>query len=96
MLAGLRILKGELEAEGSSPQDQSALPSLSSAKSNVTSEACYSPLAAGGLGGRGVLPTLFSSSLRRHHQMKNRSPFLPFENRSEDKSNAYFADGRPG
>ena len=75
MLADLRNLKEEREAEGSSPQTKARVD-LSSAKSNVTSEACYSHWRPR-CWPRQRLPTIFTSPLRRHHPMKNPSPFCP-------------------
>ena len=52
------------------------VPNLSSAKSNVTSEPRYSHWRLR-CWPRRRLPTIFTSPLRRHHQMKNPSPFCP-------------------
>ena len=87
MLADLRDLKGELEAEGSL-----AVPDLSSAKSNVTSGACYSPWRRRSWWPR-RLPTLFSRAAPAPSPNEKSIAVLPFENLSEEKSNAYFADG---
>jgi len=60
---------------------------------NQTSQAGrVTHLGGGVLAAASVCSILFSSSLRRHTKWKNPSPFC-FENRSEDKSNAYFTDG---
>src|SRR5213595_2372303 len=91
MLADLRNLKGELETDGSSPQTKAR------AKSIVSKIKRHK---------RGVLLTLTAAILAAaafaysfYFVAPAPSPneksiaVLPFENRSEDKSNAYFTDG---
>jgi len=90
MLADLRILKGELEAESSLPRAKS------SAESIVSKIKCHK---------RGVLLTLAAAILVTaavaNYFFFAAAPLpneksiavLPFENLSEEKSNAYFADG---
>src|SRR5205085_6992406 len=71
MLADLRNLKGELEAESSSPQTKARAESIVS-KIKGHKRGVYSPWRRGSWRPR-RLPTLFSSSLRGHRQMKNPS-----------------------
>jgi eukaryotic-like serine/threonine-protein kinase len=90
MLADLRNLKGELEAEGSSPQTKARAESIVSKIKRHK---------------RGVLLTLaailaaaafaYSFFFVAPAPLPNEKSIavLPFENRSEDKSNAYFTDG---
>src|SRR5437016_5795187 len=90
MLADLRNLKGELEAEGSSPQTKARAESIVSKIKRHK---------------RGVLLTLAAILVAAAFAYSfffvapGASPneksiaVLPFENLSEDKSNAYFADG---
>ena len=91
MLADLRILKGELEAESLSSQTSSV------GYSNVSKIKCHK---------RGVLVTLevalfaaaaaacfFFFFVPAALTNEKSIAVLPFENLSEDKSNAYFADG---
>jgi len=90
MLADLRNLKGELEAEGSSPQTKARAESIVSKIKRHK---------------RGVLLTLaailaaaafaYSFYFVAPAPLPNEKSIavLPFENLSEEKSNAYFADG---
>jgi TolB-like protein/Flp pilus assembly protein TadD len=90
MLADLRNLKGELEAEGSSPQTKARAESIVSKIKRHK---------------RGMLLTLvailtaaafaYSFFFVAPAPSPNEKSIavLPFENRSEDKSNAYFTDG---
>src|SRR6185437_9206264 len=91
MLADLRNLKGELEVEGSSPQTKAH------AESHVSKIKRHK---------RGVLLTLAAAILAAAAfaysfffvapaPLPNEKSIavLPFENRSEDKSNAYFTEG---
>ena len=91
MLADLRNLKGELEAEGSSPQTKARAESIVSKIKRHK---------------RGVLLTLAAAILAAaafayHFYFVAPAPspneksiaVLPFENRSENKSNAYFTEG---
>src|SRR5437773_2086451 len=90
MLADLRNLKGELEAEGSSPQTKARAESIVSKIKRHK---------------RGMLLTLatilaaaavaYSFFFVAPAPLPNEKSIavLPFQNRSEDKSNAYFTDG---
>src|SRR6266404_5342421 len=91
MLADLRNLKGELEAEGSSPHTKARAESIVNKIKRHK---------------RGVLLTLaaailvaaafaYSFYFLAQVPLPNEKSIavLPFENRSEDKSNAYFTDG---
>ena len=91
MLADLRSLKGELETESSLPQTKARAEPLVS-KINVINGACYSLWQRRSWWPR-RLPTLFSLSPRRRLPNEKSIAVLPFENLSEEKSNAYFADG---
>ena len=73
MFADLRHLKGGWKRKAPRCRSKRA-PNLLLAKSNVTSEPRYSHWRLR-YWPRQRLPTLFTSSLRRHHQMKNPSPF---------------------
>ena len=76
MLADLRNLKGELEAEGSSAQTKARAESIvSKIKRHKRGVLLTSGGGAAGRGGGCLL--FFTSPLRRHHRMKNRSPFCP-------------------
>jgi serine/threonine protein kinase/Tfp pilus assembly protein PilF len=90
MLADLRILKGKLEAKSSLPQPKASAESTVS-KIKRHNRAVVLTLAAvlAAAGG-----TYFFSLVGRMPVANEKSiAVLPFENLSEDKSNAYFADG---
>ena len=89
MLADLRNLKGELEAESSSrPMRGRSIVS----KIKRHKRACYSLWRRRSWRPR-RLPTLFSVVAPAPSPNEKSIAVLPFENLSEEKSNAYFADG---
>src|SRR5204862_1019761 len=91
MLADLRNLKGELEAEGSSPQTKARAESIVSKikrhKRGVLLTLAGALLAAAAVG------YSFFFVAPAPSQNEKSIAVLPFENLSEEKSNAYFADG---
>jgi TolB-like protein len=91
MLADLRNLKGELEAEGSSTQTKARAQSIASKikrhKRGVLLMLAVAVLAAGAF----VYSFFFVAPAPSPDEKS--IAVLPFENLSEDKSNAYFADG---
>src|SRR5216110_677972 len=91
MLADLRNLKGELEAEGSSPQTKARAESIVS-KIKAHKRGVLLTLAGAILA---VAAFAYSFFFVAPAQLPNEKSIavLPFENRSEDKSNAYFTDG---
>src|SRR5437588_554483 len=91
MLADLRILKGELEAESSLPQTKARVESIVS-KIKRHKQAVLLTLAAALLAAAVVARSFF---FVRPAPLPNEKSIavLPFENLSEEKSNAYFADG---
>ena len=91
MLADLRDLKGELEAEGSSPQTRRA-PNLSSAKSNVTSESHYSHWQLR-CWPRRRWPTIFTSLAPAPSPNEKSIAVLPFADLSQARDQEYFCDG---
>src|SRR6266481_1360212 len=91
MLAGLRILKGELEAEGSSPQTKARAESIVS-KIKRHKRGVLLTLAAAVLVAAAFAYSFFFVAPAPSPNEKSIA-VLPFENRSEDKSNAYFTDG---
>src|SRR6266478_5601397 len=91
MLAGLRILKGELEAEGSSPQTKARAESIVS-KIKGHKRGVLLTLAAAILATAALAYSFFFVAPAPSPNEKSIA-VLPFENRSEDKSNAYFTDG---
>src|SRR5712675_3045260 len=91
MLAGLRNLKGELEAEGSSPQTKARAESIVS-KIKRHKRGVLLTLAAAVLAAAVVAYSFFFVAPAPSPNEKSIA-VLPFENRSEDKSNAYFTDG---
>ena len=78
--------------ENGSPPRPKRVPDLSPAQSNVTSGACYSLWRRRSWRPRRS-PTLFFFVAPRPPPNEKSIAVLPFENLSEDKSNAYFADG---
>src|SRR5205807_661408 len=91
MLADLRNLKGELEAQSSSPQTKArAEPIVSKIKRHK--RGLLLTLAAAILA---VAAFAYSFFFVAPAPLPNEKSIavLPFENRSEDKSNAYFTDG---
>ena len=91
MLADLRILKSELEADSSLPQTKARAESIVS-KIKRHKSGVLLTLAAALLAAAGVAYSLFFVAPARLPNEKSIA-VLPFENLSEDKSNAYFADG---
>jgi serine/threonine protein kinase/Tfp pilus assembly protein PilF len=91
MLADLRILKGELEADGSLPQTKARAESI---VSNIKrhKRGVLLALAAALLAAAAVAYSLFFVAPIPLPNEKSIA-VLPFENLSEEKSNAYFADG---
>src|SRR6266496_2108463 len=91
MLADLRILKGELEAESSLPQTKASAGSIVSKikrhKRGVLLTLAVALLAAAAIA--------YSFFLVARAPLPNEKSIavLPFENLSEEKSNAYFVDG---
>src|SRR5881394_1591924 len=91
MLADLRNLKGELEAEGSSrtikARGESIVSKIKAHKRGVLLTLAGAILA--------VAAFAYSFFFVAPAQLPNEKSIavLPFENRSEDKSNAYFTDG---
>src|SRR6266513_666292 len=91
MLADLRNLKGELEAEGSSPQTKARAESIVS-KIKRHKWGVLLTLAAALLAAAAVAYSLFFVGPAPLPNEKSIA-VLPFENLSEEKSNAYFAEG---
>src|SRR5438477_1543285 len=91
MLADLRNLKGELEAEGSSPQTKARAESIVS-KIKRHKRGVLLTLAAALLAAAAFAYSFYFVAPRPSPNEKSIA-VLPFENRSEDKSNAYFTDG---
>ena len=91
MLADLRNLKGELEVEGSSPQTKARAESIVS-KIKRHKRGVLLTLAAGILAAAAFAYSFFFVAPGPSPNEKSIA-VLPFENLSEDKSNAYFADG---
>jgi serine/threonine protein kinase/predicted Zn-dependent protease len=91
MLADLRNLKGELEAEGSSPQTKARAESIVS-KIKRHKRGVLLTLAASLLVAATVAYSFFFVAPAPSPNEKSIA-VLPFENLSEEKSNAYFADG---
>src|SRR6476661_305402 len=91
MLADLRVLKGELKAEGSLSQTDARAESIVS-KIKRRKRGVLLTLAAAILVSAAVAyPFLFVA--RAPLPNEKSIAVLPFENLSEEKSNAYFADG---
>src|SRR5213082_1100247 len=90
MLADLRNLKGELEAEGS-PQTKARAESIVS-KIKRHKRGVLLTLAAAILAAAAFAYSFYFVAPRPSPNEKSIA-VLPFENRSEDKSNAYFTDG---
>ena len=91
MLADLRILKGELEAESSLPQTKARAESIVS-KIKRHKRGVLLTLAAAILVAAAVAYSFFFVAPAPLPNEKSIA-VLPFENLSEEKSNAYFADG---
>jgi TolB-like protein/Tfp pilus assembly protein PilF len=91
MLADLRNLKGELEAEGSSPQTKARAESIVS-KIKRHKRGVLLTLAAAILAAAAFAYSFYFVAPAPSPNEKSIA-VLPFENRSEDKSNAYFTDG---
>src|SRR5436190_11925800 len=91
MLADLRNLKGELEAEGSSPQTKARAESIVS-KIKRHKRGMLLTLAAPLLAAAAFAYSFYFVAPAPSPNEKSIA-VLPFENRSEDKSNAYFTDG---
>src|ERR1041385_2688275 len=91
MLADLRILKGELEAESSLPQTKARAKAIVSKikrhKRGVLLSLAAAAVAAAAL----AYAFLFVAQTPSPNEKS--IAVLPFENLSEEKSNAYFADG---
>jgi len=91
MLADLRNLKGEPSAEGSSPQIKARAESIVS-KIKGHKRGVLLTLAAAILAAAAFAYSFFFVAPAPSPNEKSIA-VLPFENLSEDKSNAYFADG---
>jgi len=91
MLGDLRILKGELEAESSLPRTEARAESIVS-KIKRHKRGVLLTLAAALLLAAAVAYSFFFVASAPLPNEKSIA-VLPFENLSEDKSNAYFADG---
>jgi len=91
MLADLRNLEAELEAEGSSPQTRVRAESIIS-KMKGHKRGFLLTLAAAVLVAAAFAYSFFFVAPAPLPNEKSIA-VLPFENRSEDKSNAYFTDG---
>jgi serine/threonine protein kinase/Tfp pilus assembly protein PilF len=91
MLAGLRNLKGELEAEGSSPHTKARAESIVN-KIKRHKRGVLLTLAAAILAAAAFAYSFYFLAQVPSPNEKSIA-VLPFENRSEDKSNAYFTDG---
>src|SRR6478752_7601923 len=91
MLTDLRNLKGELEAKASSPQTKVRAESIVS-KIKGRKRGVLLTLAAGILAAAAFAYSFFFVAPGPSPNEKSIA-VLPFENLSEDKSNAYFADG---
>src|SRR5467141_603008 len=91
MLADLRALKGELDTDGSSPQTKARAESIVS-KIKRHKRGVLLALAAAVLVAAAFAYSFFFVAPAPSPNEKSIA-VLPFENRSEDKSNAYFTDG---
>src|SRR6266576_2696047 len=91
MLADLRNLKGELEAQGSSPQTKPRAKSIVS-KIKRHKRGVLLTLAAAILAAAAFAYSFYFVAPAPSPNEKSIA-VLPFENLSEDKSNAYFTDG---
>jgi eukaryotic-like serine/threonine-protein kinase len=91
MLADLRALKGELEAESSLPQTKASAESIV-AKIKNHKRGVLITLAMVILAAAAFAYSFFFVAPAPSPNEKSIA-VLPFENRSEDKSNAYFTDG---
>jgi eukaryotic-like serine/threonine-protein kinase len=91
MLADLRVLKGELETDGSLPQTKAHADSIVS-KIKRHKRGVLLTLAVALLAAAAVAYSFFFVAPAPLPNEKSIA-VLPFENLSEEKSNAYFADG---
>src|SRR5467141_2292728 len=91
MLADLRILKGELEAESSLPHTKARAESIVN-KIKRHKRGVLLTLAAAILAAAAFAYSFYFVAQVPSPNEKSIA-VLPFENRSEDKSNAYFTDG---
>src|SRR4030095_3928692 len=91
MLADLRALKGELETDNSFPQTKARAGAIVS-KSKRHDRGVLLTLAAVLLAAAAVARSFFFVAPAPLPNEKSIA-VLPFENLSEEKSNAYFADG---
>jgi TolB-like protein/Tfp pilus assembly protein PilF len=91
MLADLRILKGELEAESSLPHTKARAESIVN-KIKRHKRGVLFTLAAAILAAAAFAYSFYFLAQVPSPNEKSIA-VLPFENRSEDKSNAYFTDG---
>src|SRR5258708_22297160 len=91
MLADLRILKGELEAESSLPPTKARAESIVSNIKRHKRGALLTLAAALLVAAAGVSSFFFVAPAPLPNEKS--IAVLPFENLSEEKSNAYFADG---
>src|SRR5438067_2845716 len=91
MLADLRLLKGELEADSSLPQTKAPAESIVS-KIKRHKRGMLFTLAGAFLAAAAVVYSFYFVALAPLPNEKSIA-VLPFENLSEEKSNAYFADG---
>ena len=92
MLADLRDLKGELEAESSLPQTKARAESIVS-KIKRHKRGVLLTLAAAILAAAAVAYSFFFVAPAPPLPNEKSIAVLPFENLSEEKSNAYFTDG---
>lgn len=91
MLADLRVLKGELQTDGSLPQTKTHGDSIVS-KIKLHKRGVLLTLAVALLVGAAVARFFFFAAPASSPNEKSIA-VLPFENLSEEKSNAYFAEG---
>jgi serine/threonine-protein kinase len=92
MLAGLRILKGELEVESSLPQTKARAESIVSKIKRHKRGVLLTLSTAAVLAAAAVAYSFFFFAPAPLPNEKSIA-VLPFENLSEEKSNAYFTDG---
>src|SRR5207247_5785055 len=92
MLADLRVLKGELEADSSLPHTKARAESIVS-RVKRRKRGVLLTLAAATLLVAAVVVYSFFFVARAPLPNEKSIAVLPFENLSEEKSNAYFADG---
>ena len=92
MLADLRILKGELEADSSLPHTKARAESITG-KIKRHKVGMLLTLAAAALLAAAAVAYFFLFVTPAPQPNEKSIAVLPFENLSEEKSNAYFADG---